>query len=137
MDVEFLGATTAVGSFHSHGGYPNSWMFISGKIPSKMDENQGYPYDSENLHMIKRIITYAFLLFFSPASLTNKPVRRFCIPKNIPNVLVTVQFCRLRIMLWDLWETATPCRDRLEMMLGRARDRQGTSGLICKKARQL
>ena len=29
------------GGFHSHGGYPHSWMVYTG--PTKMDDNYGYP----------------------------------------------------------------------------------------------
>ena len=56
MDVEFLGATTAVGSFHSHGGYPKmDGLFFPWKIRTshlKMDENWGYPHDLGN-HQIE------------------------------------------------------------------------------------
>ena len=58
MDVEFLGATTAVGSFHSHGGYPKmDGLLFPWKIRTshlKMDENWGYPHDLGN-HQIETL----------------------------------------------------------------------------------
>ena len=33
-----------MGVSSSSWGYPNSWMVNNGKSPSKMDDEQGYPY---------------------------------------------------------------------------------------------
>ena len=35
-----------------HGGTPIAGWFLFGKIPSRMDDDMGYPYDSGNLHVV-------------------------------------------------------------------------------------